>query len=866
MPKIPVYQQQVGLAVGSLGPRASSAAFEAPGRATAALAQQAGQIAFQFGMAEKEAETKAKTADFEADIVQVTSDMNQDNMETTTASAKQKYKDEVETPMLQKLEAMDLTPNQRRDVKARIQNQLLQGSLQFQQRAADNGEMMRGQMVDKRLATLQTQYATTKDPVLRQKIMKDADDLILDSSQRGDRITFSSKSWRNGAIKEDVATGLNAANSYQDFQDLIAEVRANKGFTETEKAAQEATILQKETQFIKQTKSRVSGEVFAAMLSEDEFDEAMKQASTGDITIARDDEQVAISLAGLPNDERLAVVNSLRLQRNVKVSEDERQTIESYSTTFGDKSLSSLQNDVDDLRNGTGFADGMSLRVRTSLETIVNKEIKDRTPRVTATIANNTEAIKDKLKLSNGVPDEDTNAILQDTIDLHNSLGDEAGAEKLAAEVQGFAEAGSLYSSVKYQSDAAILSTGATLKQEVRDAKTPNEINAASAKLEAFNAMVTNRQENLKNDPVDFLQSQNKIDKNDEQATLTTQQIIEKQAAMNIPDGDIRILSNAQVQTFKTQYEGQVGYADSSEFAQQFLADYSPSDQNRIMRNLIKSDAITLVDSMIIANPGNAQMFAAYEGNQSATVEALGKLFTPTERKDIAALVAAENTDYTGSVVGGQIEGMVSRGATAARMLHATTMNSIITNTALYYKSVDTSISDDAAVKKAINAVVGSQFSFGNVNGKPLRFPASMGSDASAISKKLESSLSDTDYLGSIVDVPSDSPFSQRRTPQEAEQAYASELASTGYWVTTSDNQGAYLVDQNGNMVPRKAPIDDFAGAALTPSDMFVMVRFSDVKSNVDEANLLKQERPAIGLSRIEATKVIEAQAQRPIF
>lgn len=865
MPKIPVYQQQVDLAAGPLGPRAG-AGLEAPGQALASFGKQVGDIAFQYGMAEKEAETKAKTADFEADIIQVTSDMNQNNTETTTASARQKYKDEVETPMLQKLEAMDLTPNQRRDVKTRIQSQLLQGSLQFQQRAADNGEMMRGQMVDKRLITLQTQYATTKDPVLRQKIMKDADDLILDSSQRGDRITFNSKSWRNGAIKEDVATGLNAANSYQDFQNLKAEVRANKGFSETEKAAQEAVILQKETQFIKQTKSRVSGEVFAAMLSEDEFDEAMKQASTGDITIARDDEQVAISLAGLPNDERLAVVNSLRLQRNVKVSEDERQTIESYSTTFGDKSLSSLQDDVDNLRNGTGFADGMSLRVRTSLETIVNKEIKDRTPRVTATIANNTDAIKDKLKLSNGVPDEDTDAILQDTIDLYNSLGDQAGAEKLTAEVQGFAEAGSLYASVKYQSDAAILSAGAALKQEVRVAKTPEQINAASAKLEAFNAMVTNRQEKIRNDPVDFLQSEHKIDRDDEQATLTTQQIIEKQAAMNIPDGDIRILSNAQVQTFKAQYEGQVGYADSSEFAQQFLADYSPSDQNRIMRNLIKSDAITLVDSMIIANPGNAQMFAAYEGNQSATVEALGKLFTPTERKDIAALVAAENTDYTGSVVGGQIEGMVSRGATAARMLHATTMNSIITNTALYYKSVDTSISDDAAVKKAINAVVGSQFSFGNVNGKPLRFPASMGSDATAISKKLESSLSDTDYLGSIVDVPSDSPFSQRRTPQEAEQAYASELASSGYWVTTSDNQGAYLVDQNGNMVPRKAPIDDFAGTALTPSDMFVMVKFSDVKSNVDEANLLKQERPAIGLSRIEATKVIEAQAQRPIF
>ena len=111
----------------------------------------------------------------------------------------------------------------------------------------------------------------------------------------------------------------------------------------------------------------------------------------------------------------------------------------------------------------------------------------------------------------------------------------------------------------------------------MRDAKTPKEINAATATLEAFNAMVINRKENIKNDPVDFLQSEHKIDRDDEQATLTTQQIIEKQTAMNIPDGDIRILSNAQVESFKTQYDGQVGYADSSQFAQQFLADYSSS-------------------------------------------------------------------------------------------------------------------------------------------------------------------------------------------------------------------------------------------------------------------------------------------------
>ncbi len=866
MPKIPVYEQQVDLAAGSLGPRAS-AAFEEPGRALAGLGQQVRETAFKFGMMEKEAEVKAKSAEFESDTIQTTSQFNETNKETTTAAAKQKYKDEVETPMLQKLDAMDLTPNQRRDVKARLSRQLLKGSIDVQQVAANNGRIMRGGMVDKRLLSLQTQYATTSDPVMKAAASKQANDLIADSLMNGDKITYSPKSWRNGAVSEDIATRVNSASSYQDFESAKKEVRGNPGYTEVEKAQQEAIIITKQSAFVTAEKKRINGEVFAAMLSEDEFNEAMTQASTGDILIKRDDEQVGISLAGMPNDERLNIVTSLRTQRNVKVSEDERQTIESHSTTFGVKSLSDLQKDVDDLRNGTGFADGMSLRVRNSLETIVSNEISDRAPRVTATIANNTDAIKSQLKLSNGVPDEDTNAILQDTIELHNSLGDQAGAERLAAEVQGFAVAGSLYSSVKYQSDAAILKAGATLKQAVRDAKTADETNVAMTQLEAFNAMVTNRQETLKNDPVDFLQSENRTDKDDEQATLTAQQLIEKQAAMNIPDGDIRILSNAQVTSFQTQYKGLKTYADKSDYAVNFLADYNPSDQNRIMRNLIKSDAITLVDSMIIANPSNAAMFAVDAGNEPENAKAISALFTPTERRDIAELVSAENTDYTGSVTGGQIEGgMVSRGATASRTLHATTINSIITNTALYYKSVDGNISDSAAVEKAIDTVVNSQFSFGNVNGKPLRFPASMGSDASDISKKLESSLSNTEYLGSIVDVPADSPFNQSRTPQQAEQAYASELASSGYWVTTSDNQGAYLVDQNGNKVPRKAPVDDFAGRKLTLSDMFVMVKFSDVKSNVDEANLLDKERPAIGVARIEATKVIEAQAQRPIF
>lgn len=58
MPKIPVYQQQVGVAAGGLGPRASSAAFEAPGRATAAFGKQLGDMAFRLAEQERSREDR----------------------------------------------------------------------------------------------------------------------------------------------------------------------------------------------------------------------------------------------------------------------------------------------------------------------------------------------------------------------------------------------------------------------------------------------------------------------------------------------------------------------------------------------------------------------------------------------------------------------------------------------------------------------------------------------------------------------------------------------------------------------------------------------------------------------------------------
>ena len=89
MPKIPVYEQQVKMASGSLGPRAG-AGLEAPGQALASFGKQVGDTAFKYGMMEKEAEVKATAAEFEDGVVQTTTEFTRENKDTTATAAKQR--------------------------------------------------------------------------------------------------------------------------------------------------------------------------------------------------------------------------------------------------------------------------------------------------------------------------------------------------------------------------------------------------------------------------------------------------------------------------------------------------------------------------------------------------------------------------------------------------------------------------------------------------------------------------------------------------------------------------------------------------------------------------------------------------------
>lgn len=116
MPKIPVYKRQVELAAGQLSPRASSAAFEAPGRALAGLAESVGNVAYQFGMAEKNKQTLDKAAEVDDKVMRVSKQIEIDPQYTSATSAKAAI-DTAKANIFGEIDSYDMTSNQKRQLK-----------------------------------------------------------------------------------------------------------------------------------------------------------------------------------------------------------------------------------------------------------------------------------------------------------------------------------------------------------------------------------------------------------------------------------------------------------------------------------------------------------------------------------------------------------------------------------------------------------------------------------------------------------------------------------------------------------------------------------------------------------------------------
>lgn len=170
MPKIPLYNegrgQAVSLATGSLGPRASSAAFEAPSQAMARLGGQVSQIAFEFGMREKQQQTKAAILDYETSIKEEAKDFIRNDTSTYTSEFEGKF-NTFKADRLDRIKNdTSLTNSQKTAVQQSVQSMLAHQTLVGKQESHNRGLMRNGQVYMNTLDSNQKMMATldTSDP------------------------------------------------------------------------------------------------------------------------------------------------------------------------------------------------------------------------------------------------------------------------------------------------------------------------------------------------------------------------------------------------------------------------------------------------------------------------------------------------------------------------------------------------------------------------------------------------------------------------------------------------------------------------------------------------------------------------------
>lgn len=222
MPKIPLYNQGQGSAVrtatGPLSRAADRGAFTAPGRAMASFAETAGDIAFQFGMAEKRAETdrvyNEKLTEYGAaadELVMNPASRTVKGFEIESGAFRRKALDDING-------RADLTRNQKADIASKIGRMIDRKVSVGRGRVFDKQQSERSSIMDKGIAAL---VSDTSDKNMREEVMRDIGALIESSEQQGLKISYDMQGVRSVVRYNDALA--DSTNPNYKLDDLKAK-------------------------------------------------------------------------------------------------------------------------------------------------------------------------------------------------------------------------------------------------------------------------------------------------------------------------------------------------------------------------------------------------------------------------------------------------------------------------------------------------------------------------------------------------------------------------------------------------------------------------------------------------------------------
>ena len=828
MARIPLYNQGRGttqqLATGSLSPSANVGAFTAPGQATAAFANSAGQIAFNFGQAEQRKQDEDAIQKTNLKFVEDSTEYIRDNPTDNTQTFKTNF-NRWKKNWIDK-NTNKFSSRRKRLVLNRLNRSVSLKNLEGQQRAYNLGEFNATNTTNQELDKL-NDIMQNFPPDSAEYISAESDKNLIFSNNKkyGRKYKYNQYSFDLAVKKGNFLKQTNNLTS----ETSLSSYKTNVQNDTTLDFAEKANLLNiGEAKYNENVDNQIDGIVsslIGAKASETTFTTSKNAVVRGlnSFVYTEGGEEKSIDISNLDQDGRNKLISALNIASNRAQGfelKTGRTSLIGYLKT--NPSLASMKAKQKAIFQGTGEFSGVSFPVRQSLLQTLNSKVTKKQALANVTYKNNIEQIQNAIKVDAEINDN-TKKLIKETTNLALSIDDSGVmAKNLEMTLTATNEALDLFETSKFDNSNEITATLNELNQAERNEQNLEKKLQITKKKELFASLHEARAKQIKDDPYKYFETQLLKDIQPGQEAPTARDILNAQIEAGVPLADRRLISVATENNFLKTYNTTTDLDEKRATYQQFFNNFSNEDQNEIVRNMIRRGGITLRDNIFLAEPDNlvtADLFVSASKDVKDQVKKLAK----DDRDSLTTKVRSELADYSESV-SGQIStdyDFASQGATTARVNHTINMQNLVYDLAGYYY-VAGDLSIEEAVKKATDNVINRKFDFitPGDGGGVVRLPKSIVGDSNTFEKVLDSVvLNNTENMqifnGLDIATPAD----------DLGGNYLKEVMSRGKFLTKSDNSGVILVDQTGNpVIIRK---DTLGGA----EDVVFQLSFAEIST-----------------------------------
>jgi len=788
MPKIPLYNQGQGTTVqtaaGALSPRADIGAFTAQGQAQADLARQAGQVAFQFGMAEKNRQTQTLIREQESLAREQSAEYLRNDKSTSAADAKAGFLNFSQT-QLNNIDTLNATKSQKQEIRNAVSKVLNLQSVQGQNNGYLRGEQKAGesyaQTIEDNLEGLRSAAPGSQQAMLLMSGIEQA----IDEATETDRLQFLPE----GRRTKDQVFGI-----YQtDRTTILIQDPAS-------------TIEQLEAEKTSIAKSFVDGKIdgVASRQNQSLLDTEIKTRKNLEKALGTDAENEAYEAA---------------------------KTYQYETLIKGSPTLASVDAVIEQIDSQSGAYEGLNIDQQIALRSQANQVKNNLIEAGNFEAGQNVEA--GLIAIAQGADD----SLVRKGIKHYYDTGQDDKAEETAILANAAFGASSEFTSNVFSTPNQINASLALAKQELNEAvesEDSERILSANKKIELLTDLYENRGKAIQKDPYGYVASELEkqgIDIQSMSASERASKMLAYQKKMGVSNVDIQLISTAEASRVKEQYDA----TDASEkgaYLESFFNQYDITQQRSIMRNL-RQAGFTVIDNLIASDPASPKNVLLVEA-QAFKQEDLNKVIKPAQREELSNLLREKMMPFTQSIAGGVGGNYFDRGGGGGRLAFTFEVEQSLAKVAqvLVYRGYD----NDKATDMAFD-IIGRKYDFTEVNNSSLRIPKATTLDSNSITSYLKSKITDTEYLRSTVK----SPIETGQTEETSKVLYTNRIADDGGWRTLDDDSGVYMIDGDGNFVMQEVIEFDDDDNEIK-KEMPIIIKFSEISGAVEQDEATRVE------------------------